>query len=85
MNAVGKFIIVTEVRESYKSQGGLLLTSEDNIGMRYREGTVVSVGSLVNGIKKDDVIYYNKVMSHEARIQGELYTVLQEKDVAVVL
>ena len=85
MNAVGKFIIVTEVRESYKSQGGLLLTSEDNIGMRYREGTVVSVGSLVNGIKKDDVIYYNKVMSHEARIEGELYTVLQEKDVAVVL
>jgi len=85
MKAVGKFIIVTEVRESYKSQGGLLLTSEDNIGMRYREGTVVSVGSLVNGIKKDDVIYYNKVMSHEARIQGELYTVLQEKDVAVVL
>ncbi len=85
MKAVGKFIIVTEVRESYKSQGGLLLTSEDNIGMRYREGTVVSVGSLVNGIKKDDVIYYNKVMSHEARIEGELYTVLQEKDVAVVL
>lgn len=85
MNAVGKFIIVTEVRESYKSQGGLLLTSEDNIGMRYREGTVVSVGSLVDGIKKDDVIYYNKVMSHEARIEGELYTVLQEKDVAVVL
>jgi len=85
MNAVGKFIIVTEVRESYKSQGGLLLTSQDNIGMKYREGTVVSVGSLVNGIKKDDVIYYNKVMSHEARIQGELYTVLQEKDVAVVL
>jgi len=85
MKAVGKFIIVTEVRESYKSQGGLLLTSEDNIGMKYREGTVVSVGSLVNGIKKDDVIYYNKVMSHEARIQGELYTVLQEKDVAVVL
>ena len=85
MKAVGKFIIVTEVRESYKSQGGLLLTSQDNIGMKYREGTVVSVGSLVNGIKKDDVIYYNKVMSHEARIQGELYTVLQEKDVAVVL
>lgn len=85
MKAVGKFIIVTEVRESYKSQGGLLLTSEDNIGMRYREGTVTSVGSLVNGIKKDDVIYYNKVMSHEARIKGELYTVLQEKDVAVVL
>jgi len=85
MNAVGKFIIVTEVRESYKSQGGLLLTSQDNIGMKYREGTVVSVGSLVNGIKKDDVIYYNKVMSHEARIQGELYTVLQEKDVAGVL
>ncbi len=85
MKAVGKFIIVTEVRESYKSQGGLLLTSEDNIGMRYREGTVVSVGSLVDGIKKDDVIYYNKVMSHEARIEGELYTVLQEKDVAVVL
>ena len=85
MKAVGNFIVVDEVRESYKSQGGLLLSSQDTIGMKYREGKVVAVGDLVKGLEKDDIIYYNKVMSHEARIQGELYTIIQDRDVAVVL
>lgn len=85
MKAIGTFIVVTEVRDSYKSQGGLLLTSEDTIGMKYREGKVKSVGSLVGSVKEGDVIYYNKSTSHEALIQGELYTVIQERDVAVVI
>ena len=52
MKAIGTFIVITEVRDSYKSQGGLLLTSEDTIGMKYREGKVEEVGNLVKGIKK---------------------------------
>ena len=32
MKAIGKFIVVEENRESYKSKGGLLLTGEDKVG-----------------------------------------------------
>ena len=85
MKAIGTFIVITEVRDSYKSQGGLLLTSEDTIGMKYREGKVEEVGSFVKGIKKGDIVYYNKTMSHEAMIQEQLYTIIQERDVAVVI
>lgn len=85
MKAIGTFIVITEVRDSYKSQGGLLLTSEDTIGMKYREGKVEEVGNLVKGIKKGDTVYYNKTMSHEAMIQEQLYTIIQERDVAVVI
>jgi len=85
MKAVGRHILVTEVKESYKSQGGLLLTSEDTIGMRYRRGEVVSPGSLVTYLKPGDSIYYNKLTTHEVRIDGDLYTVVEDKDVVVVL
>ena len=44
MKAVGKFIIVEEERESYRSKGGLMLTGEDKIGMKYRKGKIKSVG-----------------------------------------
>tara|TARA_Y100000114_G_scaffold31941_1_gene27505 strand:+ start:1618 stop:1875 length:258 start_codon:yes stop_codon:yes gene_type:complete len=85
MKAIGKFIVVEENRESYKSKGGLLLTGEDKVGMTYRKGKIKSVGDLITKLKEGDIIYYNKIHSHEARIEGDIYTVLQERDVAVVI
>ena len=85
MKAVGKFIIVEEERQSYRSKGGLMLTGEDKIGMKYRKGKIKSVGDLVTKLKKGNIIYYNKATSHEARIEGDIYTVILERDVAVVI
>ena len=85
MKAVGKFIITKEEREAYKSKGGLLLTGEDRIGMNFRKGEIVSVGDLITKLKPGQTIYYNKSMTHEARIEGDIFTVLQERDVAVVI
>ncbi|MCP4437382.1 MAG: hypothetical protein GY810_00250 [Aureispira sp.] len=85
MKALGRYIIVDEVKESHKSQGGLLLTSEDTIGMRYRKGKIISSGKLIEYLKKDDEIYYNTLTTHEIRLKGNLYTVVEEKDVVVVL
>ena len=85
MKAVGKYVLVKEVKESHKSQGGLLLTSKDTVGMMYRKGEVVSLGSGVTYLKEGNDIYYNKLTTHEVRIDDELYTVVQDKDVVVVL
>lgn len=85
MKAVGKYVLVKEVQESHKSQGGLLLTSKDTIGMMYRKGEVVSFGQGVTYLKEGDDIYYNKLTTHEVRIGEDLYTVVQDKDVVVVL
>jgi co-chaperonin GroES (HSP10) len=85
MKAVGRYILVKEVKESHKSKGGLLLTSKDTVGMMYRKGEVVSFGTGVTYLKEGDDIYYNKLTTHEVRIGEDLYTVVQEKDVVVVL
>ena len=85
MKAVGKYILVKEVQESHKSQGGLLLTSKDTVGMMYRKGEVVSFGQGVTYLKEGNDIYYNKLTTHEVRIGEDLYTVVQDKDVVVVL
>ena len=85
MKAVGKYVLVKEVQESHKSQGGLLLTSKDTIGMMYRKGEVVSFGQGVTYLKEGNDIYYNKLTTHEVRIGEDLYTVVQDKDVVVVL
>lgn len=85
MKAVGKYILVKEVKESYKSKGGLLLTSKDTVGMMYRKGEVVSFGQGVTYLKEGNDIYYNKLTTHEVRIGEDLYTVVQDKDVVVVL
>ena len=86
MKAVGKYILVKEVKESHKSKGGLCyLTSKDTVGMMYRKGEVVSFGQGVTYLKEGDDIYYNKLTTHEVRIGEDLYTVVQDKDVVVVL
>ena len=85
MKAVGRYILVKEVKESHKGKGGLLLTSKDTVGMMYRKGEVVSFGTGVTYLKKGDDIYYNKLTTHEVRIGEDLYTVVQDKDVVVVL
>ena len=85
MKAVGKYVLVKEVKESHKSQGGLLLTSKDTVGMMYRKGEVVSFGSGITYLKEEDYIYYNKLQTHEVRIGEDLYTVVQDKDIVVVL
>jgi len=85
MKAVGKYVLVKEIKESHKSQGGLLLTSKDTVGMMYRKGEVVSFGVALNYLKEGNYIYYNKLQTHEVRIDEDLYTVVQDKDIVVVL
>tara|TARA_B110000483_G_scaffold232461_1_gene300040 strand:+ start:1289 stop:1549 length:261 start_codon:yes stop_codon:yes gene_type:complete len=86
MKAIGRNLVVnmTKVGVS-ETKGGLLLGEKQREDIRYTEGTVLSVGSEVVGIKEKDIIYFDKNNSHLILIEQELYNVVRMDNVVVVL
>ena len=86
MKAIGKYIVIETIKEkNIKTDGGLILSEKQREDIRYTEGTVLSVGSEVVGIKEKDVIYFDKNNSHLILIEQELYNVVRMDNVVVVL
>ena len=85
MKPIGKNIIIQSIEEEIKTQSGLLLSSEDTNQLRYKKGTVVIQGTDVSVIKAKDTIYYDKRAGFTMLINNEPYTIIQEKDVVVVV
>jgi|TARA_R100000963_G_C4607117_1_gene78778 co-chaperonin GroES (HSP10) len=85
MKAIGKFIVIKAIEEELKTKSGLLLSAEDASGFRYRKGTVLTPGSDVSVIKKNDVIYYDRNAGHDMLLGEESVSIIQERDVVVVL
>jgi co-chaperonin GroES (HSP10) len=86
MKAIGRNLVIkmTKVGVS-ETKGGLLLGEKQREDIRYTEGTVLSVGSEVVGIKEKDIIYFDKNNSHLILIEQELYNVVRMDNVVVVL
>ncbi len=53
--------------------------------IRYKQGVVKSVGSLVQGVKADDNIYYDKHAGFNVEINEEILLVIKQQDVVIVL
>jgi co-chaperonin GroES (HSP10) len=85
MKAIGKNIIIDEVKEEVRMQSGLLLSAEDSNSFRYKRGVVVSPGTDVVSIDAGDEIYFDKSHSYTMVIGEKAYTIIQERDVVVVL
>lgn len=85
MKAINKYIVITQIKEEYKTKSGLLLSNEDVSSMRYHKAIVVNPGTNVNTVKKDDVIYFDKAAGHTMLINDETFTIIEERDVVVVL
>ena len=86
MKAIGNNLIVnmTKIGVS-ETSGGLFLAEKQREDIRYAEGTVLSVGSSVVGIKENDVIYFDKNNAHQIEIKKEIYQVVNIAHVVVVL
>ena len=57
MKAIGKYIIIEELKEDIKkTEGGLMLAESHREDIRYRKGRVTSTGTNVNGIEEGDYI-----------------------------
>lgn len=86
MKAVGIFIVVKEIKEKpTKTKGGLLLTDKIKEDIRYRKGIIKSTGSLVEGVKDGDKIYYDKHAGFNVEVDEKIFLVIKQQDVVIVL
>ena len=85
MRAIGKNIVVKTVDEDIKTSSGLVLSGDDTNQLRYKRGIVVAPGTEVGAISGGDEIYYDKSHGYTMIIHDEQFTIIQERDVVVVL
>lgn len=85
MRPIAKYIVVKTIEQVEKTESGLLLSAKDSDQMRYGMAKVFKVGTDVSVIKEEDEIYYDKRDAFTMLIDNQQYTVIQERDVVVVL
>ena len=84
MKAVNHYIIVEKIKQGPKTVGGLILTEDIDQDNRYIKATVISVGNLVEGIKDNDVVFYDKHAGHGVQYKDILYHVIRSGDVVLI-
>jgi co-chaperonin GroES (HSP10) len=85
MKAIGKYIVIKLIEQEVKTDSGLILSAQDVDEFRYQRGVVVTPGTDVAAIKEGDEIYFDKVQSFTMIVGEQLCTVIQERDVVVVV
>jgi len=85
MIPIGKNIIIKPIDEEVETRSGLLLSAEDSNQLRYKKGTVIKSGTDVEVIKEGDNVYYDKRAGHTMLLNNDKYTLIQERDVVVVI
>lgn len=85
MKAIGKNIVIKNIDEEIKTGSGLVLSGEDANQFRYKRGKVITPGTEVKSISEGDEIYYDKAQSYTMIISDQPFTIIQERDVVVVL
>lgn len=85
MKPIGKYIVVKDVQETITTNSGLILSAEDANQMRYKRASVIAAGTDVFVIEEDDELYYDKSHSFTMLIDNIQYTIIQERDVVVVI
>ena len=86
MKAVGKNLIIQQVKEgTTKTKGGLLLAENQREDIRYVEAVIISVGDEVKGLIKNDTIFYDRHAGHKIEIDKTTYRVIKAQDIVIVL
>lgn len=87
MEALGKYILIKpEKVEEQKSASGLFATAADSQKMRWQNAETIEVGDEVNPkIKKGQRIAYDSAAGHDIKIGEELFRMISERDVALIL
>ena len=84
MQAVNNYIIVEKIKQGPKKVGGLILTEDVDVDNRYIKAKVISTGNLVEGIKDNDIVYYDKHAGHGVQYKESLYYVIRSMDVVLI-
>jgi co-chaperonin GroES (HSP10) len=84
MQAINDYVIVDKIKKEPKKVSGLILTDNTDTDNRYKKASVVSVGNLVDIIKEDDIIFYDKHAGHDIGYNDKLYRVIRSRDIVLV-
>jgi len=84
MKAINRYIIVDKIKTEPKKVAGLIMTDETDKDNRYIKAKIISCGNLVEGLKDEDVIYYDKHAGHDISWKDALYRVIRDGDVVLV-
>ena len=84
MKAVNNYIIVESIKKEPKKIKGLIITEDLDVDNRYIKAKVVSIGNLVEGIKDNDTVYYDKHAGHGVQYKDTLYQVIRSGDVVLI-
>jgi len=84
MQAVNYYIVVEKIKEKPKTIAGLELTDKLDSDNRYLKAKIISKGNLVEGIKDNDIVYYDKHAGHGIRWEDKFYQVIKAQDIVLI-
>ena len=84
MKAINRYIVVDKIKVEPKMVAGLIMTDDTDSDNRYLRAKIISTGNLVEGLKDDDVIFYDKRAGHDISWKDSLYRVIRDQDVVLV-
>ena len=84
MKAINRYIIVDKIKVEPKMLAGLIMTDDTDSDNRYLRAKIISTGNLVEGLKDNDVIFYDKHAGHDISWKDSLYRVIRDQDVVLV-
>ena len=84
MKAVYRYIIVDKIKLEPKKVAGLIMTDDTDADNRYIKAKIISCGNLVEVLKDNDIVYYDKHAGHDISFNDKLYRVIQDRDVILI-
>jgi len=84
MKAVNHYLVIERIKDEPTVVGGLILTEQTDEDNRYLKAKVISVGNIVEGIKENDIIHYDKHAGHGIQHKDTFYHVIKQMDVVLI-
>ena len=84
MKAINRYIIVDKIKVEPKKVAGLIMTDDTDSDNRYLRAKIISTGNLVEGLKDNDIIFYDKHAGHDISWKDSLYRVIRNGDVVLI-
>ena len=84
MKAVNNYIIVEKIKEKPTTVAGLEITEKLNTDNRYLKAKILSIGNLVEGVKENDIVHYDKHAGHGIQWKEKLHYVIRIQDIVIV-
>ena len=84
MKAINRYIIVQNIKTEPKKVAGLIMTDKTDVDNRYLKANIISCGNLVEVLKDNDIVYYDKHAGHDISFNDKLYRVIQDRDVILI-